>query len=70
MYAQYEKQGHLCLLCKKPLVLENRKYAIDHDHKTGKFRGILHPHCNSGLGMFRDSVEMLEQAIIYLKSFN
>lgn len=41
--------------------------VIDHDHSTGKIRGILCRTCNLGIGMFVDSVEVLESAIAYLK---
>ena len=39
---------------------------IDHDHKTGKVRGILCRGCNHGLGNFTDSVDKLYRAIEYL----
>ena len=47
----------------------NRQPAthLDHDHATNEFRGWLCNNCNSGLGMFKDSVYLLDQAIRYLK---
>ena len=42
--------------------------VMDHDHETGKFRGMLCHHCNRGLGNFKDKIENLEKAIKYLKS--
>lgn len=39
---------------------------IDHDHQTGKVRGILCKNCNLGLGHFRDSMILLLQAGQYL----
>ena len=42
--------------------------VMDHDHKTGKFRGMLCHHCNRGLGNFKDSTMNLEKAILYLKN--
>lgn len=40
---------------------------IDHDHVTGKIRGVLCGRCNVGLGMLRDSETALIRAIEYLK---
>lgn len=39
---------------------------IDHDHKTGEFRGILCMECNTGIGKFKDSPDLLRRAIEYL----
>ena len=41
---------------------------MDHNHDTGKFRGMLCNHCNRGLGNFKDSIKNLEQATLYLKN--
>jgi hypothetical protein len=51
------------------MVYENRRrgYAIDHNHETGKFRGILCLKCNSLLGMAGDSARVLAKAIGYLE---
>lgn len=47
-------------------VLDIFKARVDHDHKTGKIRGILCNNCNSGLGFFQDDPILLAQAIEYL----
>ena len=54
-----EQQGK-CALCPEPAT------HLDHCHDTGKIRGLLCVKCNSGLGMFKDSVETLKAAIDYL----
>ena len=65
------EQNGVCLICKKPETViargKIRNLSIDHDHITGKIRGLLCNGHNTGLGKFDDSVELLEEAIRYLK---
>ena len=59
-----ESQDNVCKICKTEKI--GKHLAVDHDHKTGKIRGILCENCNRGLGMFKDSPELLQNAIQYL----
>ena len=54
-----EAQGNRCKICRE----SSEKFHVDHDHKTGKVRGLLCNLCNVGLGAFRDNVAYLENAI-------
>ena len=56
------KQGGLCAICRKP-----NKLNIDHDHETGKVRGLLCSTCNMMLGHAHDSPLLLEAGIRYLQ---
>lgn len=59
-------QNNSCKICGH--VIEKGKVLyVDHCHTTGKVRGLLCPHCNSGLGMFKDNIENLKAAIQYLQ---
>tara|TARA_Y100001951_G_C11218935_1_gene227550 strand:+ start:276 stop:770 length:495 start_codon:yes stop_codon:yes gene_type:complete len=40
---------------------------VDHDHETGKIRGLLCLHCNTGLGHFKDSIDVIKNVIKYLE---
>jgi len=67
-----DKQGGLCAICKqtetsKSNVGKPKNLAVDHCHTTGKVRGLLCHHCNTGIGKFMDKVDLLESAIKYLK---
>ena len=58
------QQGKCCI-CKK--IPDGQILRLDHDHNTGKIRGLLCNHCNIGLGYFRDNIESLKNAAVYLK---
>lgn len=56
-----------CLICNRQVLFPER-LNVDHDHKTGKIRGLLCGDCNRGLGCFKDNPEALKNAIKYLKN--
>jgi Recombination endonuclease VII len=73
---QYNKilfqQNNCCAICKTDVghySKSNKKcrLAVDHDHKTGKVRGLLCNSCNRALGLLKDSITNLHSAIVYLK---
>jgi hypothetical protein len=61
-YKMYENQNKKCLICNKKL----SKLNIDHDHYTGKVRGLLCHGCNLLLGLVHDNSKILLKAIKYL----
>ena len=54
-----------CQICSKKFG-GGVKSHLDHDHSSGRYRGVLCESCNRGLGFFFDSPELLESAIGYL----
>lgn len=67
--AQLSKQLNRCAICAVEACPTGRKFAVDHDHTTGAVRGLLCAGCNQGLGNFRDSLIILENAINYLENY-
>jgi len=59
-------QGGRCAICRSTRS-GVRKFHVDHDHQTGKIRGLLCHLCNAGLGCLRDSPKILSAAIGYLR---
>lgn len=57
------KQGGKCAICRQTPI---KKLFIDHCHKSKKVRGLLCHHCNTGLGMFKDSIRTIINANKYL----
>jgi len=67
----WAEQGGRCAICNVPeeLAPKNRLH-VDHEHSTGTVRALLCHHCNTGLGKFKDSPELLGKAITYLRTHN
>jgi hypothetical protein len=62
------EQNYVCAICNKSEKSSTKGVLfIDHDHKTGKVRGLLCDTCNRGLGYFYDNKLFLHNAIEYLK---
>lgn len=58
-------QKGVCAICKRSP--RGRVLHVDHDHVTGKVRGLLCDNCNHGLGKFKDSPGLLRIAADYLE---
>jgi hypothetical protein len=72
---QYEtkliSQNYCCALCGKDVADNIRNgipvaLSVDHCHKSNNIRDLLCHQCNSGLGQFKDNIEILQKAIDYL----
>ncbi len=71
------EQKNCCAICKRKesARVKNAKdnqetiksLSVDHCHISGKLRELLCDSCNRGLGFFKDSIESLKQAILYLE---
>lgn len=67
--ALLKKQNNSCAICGGPPTAPKHRLTVDHDHATGRVRGLLCGHCNKGLGSFMDKIENLEKAVGYLKEY-
>jgi Recombination endonuclease VII len=63
--ALMQVQEGQCAVCR--LAFGNARPHVDHDHETGRVRGLLCGPCNRGLGCFRDNPEVLVSAAAYLR---
>lgn len=57
----YEKIPKICTIYRA-----TEKLRIDHSHQSGRVRGMLCNHCNTGLGLFRDDPTLLYRAADYV----
>lgn len=60
-YSRYQqelkKQKHKCMICGKRM----KSPHVDHDHKTGSFRGLLCLPCNMGLGIYESKCRLFKK---------
>ncbi|MCX6711636.1 MAG: endonuclease VII domain-containing protein [Candidatus Woesearchaeota archaeon] len=71
-----ELQNGVCAICgKEEITIDSRshktqKLSVDHDHQTGKVRGLLCAKCNKMIGLSNDDNNVLISAINYLNKYN
>lgn len=69
-----DKQNGVCAICFNPETQKSNKRGkvdslrVDHCHSTGKVRGLLCSKCNFGIAQLDDSIDLLQNAIKYLKN--
>jgi len=66
--SMFTKQQGRCGICDSRLYSKRYKaFAVDHDHKTGRIRGLLCTNCNTAIGLLRDDPIALQRAIEWTK---
>lgn len=60
-------QKGCCSICGRHQSEFRKALAVDHDHETGKIRGLLCSNCNAMLGYANDNQQVLLKAVEYLK---
>ena len=64
----FKKQKSACKICNVKVKL--KALNVDHNHNTGKIRGLLCDKCNKGLGIFNDDFTLIYVAYKYLRKFS
>lgn len=65
-----EVQNGLCAVCKQTEKGKTSRYlSVDHNHQTGKVRGLLCHQCNIAIGCIKEDIKRAENIIIYLKQY-
>jgi len=59
-------QNNSCYICGIKQNMIKKNLCVDHDHATGKVRGLLCVKCNTLLGLCQDSISILQKSIEYL----
>lgn len=62
----HDKQDGKCAICCRDESELAKKLAVDHDHATGRVRGLLCDDCNLAIGRLQDSPKILRRALDYL----
>ena len=62
----FQNHNGLCAICGTDTPGGRGGFHLDHDHATGRARGILCNLCNISLGRFKDDPELLAKAYGYL----
>ena len=63
--AKYEKLGGCCEICN----IKFDTLCVDHNHETGGIRGLLCTSCNLGIEHFKESEQIMNNAIKYLQTY-
>ena len=69
MFRLADGKCEICKISLNPKGWGKDSVAIDHNHKTGKVRGILCNSCNRGIGHFFDDVSILNNSVRYLERY-
>lgn len=62
----FEEQDGRCAICRTQAAMPT-DLVVDHNHANGEVRGLLCYACNSGLGLLKDSPDVLDAAMAYLE---
>ena len=65
----FDRQKGRCALCgSEHALLDLGGLCVDHDHETGRVRGLLCKGCNSALGALGDTIPAIRRVLSYLET--
>jgi len=65
----YQEQKGLCAICRGAAHPRYGKLVVDHDHETGRVRGLLCNNCNVAVGMLKEDPTIFEAGARYVRDF-
>jgi len=65
--SMFDEQQGKCAVCGRHQSELKLSLAVDHNHETGKVRGLLCSGCNTALGMLRENKNSILSMVEYLK---
>jgi hypothetical protein len=69
-----DSQNGKCVICGKEEIRQRngkiKHLAVDHNHKTGKVRGLVCHDCNVALGYLKEDINTMKKMIEYIEKFN
>lgn len=69
--AMRQSQAGACAICSQQMRVGGRpgmdQEHVDHDHHTGRVRGLLCSRCNTSIGKFNDDPQLLRKAAEYIE---
>lgn len=63
-----KEQNNVCAICGDKVT--DKRLRVDHNHTTGKVRGLLCVGCNIGIGAFKENINFMLSAVKYLQRYN
>jgi hypothetical protein len=63
-----ERQAGVCAICGRP-PRGGRALDVDHDHVTGRVRGLLCGNCNRAVGFLDENPDLFDKAKVYILQF-
>ncbi len=62
----FDEQDGCCASCGEHQADLSRTLCVDHDHDTGKVRGLVCRQCNLALGLLKDDPEVVAKLLEYI----